>query len=951
MNNWSSQKKRLQFIIAAALLILITGNLWALVINQRDYLYQLVDNHLTGFSQAYWRSLDEEAESLTSLAKSKRERFSSLNKSILSSEFEELSREHDIHHLALYGSGDKVKLLGLQDSHGLSNSRNAVKLLNLAETNEKGSWHLEVGENGKLLICVIEELQENNKKIGFLEMAKPTALFGQKVSKDHQILSLMAVPHDPSTISKDVRLADIKEPLFNIVNNDFSGKGANYNIGFEEESTVYAADKIKHLRFKYNNRTFQGSLRKAYDTEGDLALLHLSAIDITDVLNAHNTTLRIYFSLSALSFLLLIWGFVYYLRQIETDLGETYHELGKEVEARKKTEIKLIQSKDSLEQNIAERTLELSRLNYKLKSDIKARETMQLALETSEHQYRTLFDHSSDAMIILEERHLIHCNGAAVKLLQLEHESQIKEINLHDLLTQGNGNDNRLRMQFMRVLKSPRYDAPLKAEWRLQGLLGREFYAEITLSKIASDNGRHLGHLTIRDITEKKEAELKISTQAYFDSLTNLPNRNLFIDRLKQAISFADRSECYGAVLFLDLDNFKYINDSLGHAVGDAILKEVGQRLANTARTQDTIARFGGDEFVMLIPAAFANERMATLNTLKIANKIKATFAPPFKHNGNEFHLTPSIGATLFNGTNTQTEDILKHADTAMYQAKESGKNSICFFENSMQQAIDYRLYLESKMREAIKRSAFELHFQAKINNSGKVIGAEALCRWQLVGGEWVSPMEFIPIAEETGLISDLGAWVIESSIKTLSEIAELFDENFSMAINVSPIQIRQTNIVRQLLHTCTYHHVKPTQVTVEITESVLMQDTDSTREKLKRLKSHGFQISIDDFGTGYSSLAYLKHLSIDELKIDRSFVADIGKDPDDDAIVTTILSMARHLNLNAVAEGVETEDQLKFLQDNNCETYQGYYFSKPLSKPDFISFMMKTNEPRQLKS
>ncbi|MCV6615693.1 MAG: EAL domain-containing protein, partial [Cellvibrionaceae bacterium] len=561
-------------------------------------------------------------------------------------------------------------------------------------------------------------------------------------------------------------------------------------------------------------------------------------------------------------------------------------------------------------------------------------------------QYRNLFDHSLDAMILLEDDRPTLCNAAAVELLELNDQEQIRNIDLHQLLAEGESQGSIIRLQFMRALKTNNYDQPLLREWRCQGLKGKEFYAEITLSKIPSDDNRNLAHLSIRDITEKKAAELKISSQAYYDTLTNLPNRNLFMDRLNQAVSFAERNSCYGAVLFMDLDNFKYINDSLGHAVGDAILVEVAKRLSATARAQDTVARFGGDEFVMLVPANFSNERMATMSTQKIAQKIRTTFAPPFVHKGTEFHLTPSIGVTLFHNKEVPVADILKHADTAMYQAKNNGKNSICFFEAKMQRTIEHRLHLESKMRESIKTNHFQLYFQPKFDNAAQVIGAESLCRWPLPDGSWVSPAEFIPIAEETGLITDLGAWVIEASIKVLAKVIQDYHPGFTMAINVSPLQLNQSNVVRQLLHSCSYFGVKPSQITLEITENVLMHDTKSTEERLRRLRAHGFQISIDDFGTGYSSLAYLKHLSINELKIDRSFVADIGKDPDDDAIVETILAMSQHLKLNVVAEGVENSAQLSFLQSHACQHYQGYYFSKPLAEPDFLKFIESNKEP-----
>lgn len=943
MKNWSAQKNNIQIIVATAFVLLIAGGVWGMIDHQQGFMRQLIQDRLRDYNLAFWEAISQDAEKLLDIGREKEGSYIAKDanqvRNTLSKQFQELNAQHDIHHLAFYGKDTKLK--GLQDRHGLSLDRHNLYLLNLPDT--PSTWHLEVSSEGSVLLCVMDDVREGDVVHGYLEIAKPASEKMLGLAKQYNILTLIAVSKErpqQNTATADINLNTLGDGSFTLLHNDFDQLP---DIKIKQQQRWLK--NIKELRFSYQGREYQGSVRKIYDSEKRLAMVHLAAVDITEMMLAHKRKLAIFLGLALFSFALLSYVVIRYLRSVEQDLNSTYASLASEVEQRKDTEAQLLEAKQNLEQGIAERTTELIRLNQKLRDDLKTRHSIQQALMVSERQYRTLFDHSSDAMILLESGLPTLCNTAAVELIKLGNHSKVRDLDLFDLLAEDDDKNSGLRTQFIRTLRSAHFGQPLKHEWRCRDLEGREFFADITLSKIPSEDDRRLAHLTIRDITEKKEAEIKISSQAYYDSLTSLPNRNLFMDRLNQAVAFADRNQCYGAVLFMDLDNFKYINDSLGHAVGDAVLVEVAARLQATARNQDTIARFGGDEFVMLIPANFANKRMATINTQKIAEKVRSTFSPPIVYQSHEFHLTPSVGVTLFNSLETPVADILKHADTAMYQAKSLGKNSICFFELEMQRSIDHRLHLESKMREAIKRNGFELRFQPKIDHTGKLIGAESLCRWQLPDGEWVSPADFIPIAEETGLITELGNWVFEMAMATLSEIQKHYLSGFTMAINVSPLQINQSNIVRQLLHTCTHYQIKPSDITLEITENVLMQDAKSTEEKLRRLKSHGFQISIDDFGTGYSSLAYLKHLSINELKIDRSFISDIGQDPDDDAIVETILAMSRHLNLNVVAEGVENHDQLLFLQQHSCEQFQGFYFSKPLSEDELLQFVINNHK------
>jgi len=438
------------------------------------------------------------------------------------------------------------------------------------------------------------------------------------------------------------------------------------------------------------------------------------------------------------------------------------------------------------------------------------------------------------------------------------------------------------------------------------------------------------------DITEAKRAEAEIEHLAYHDVLTGLPNRVLFLDRLAQALAAARRNRRCGAVMFVDLDQFKRINDVHGHAMGDTVLREVARRLEYYLRQEDTVARLGGDEFVILLPDLAASLEDAGSIVMAVAEKIRSALENPVSIDGQEYVTGASIGITVFPKNAEGVDDLMREADTAMYRAKESGRNALAYFEPAMQEAVTERFALDRELREAIRDRSFELHLQSQMNADGKVIGAEALVRWRHPQRGLVMPNSFIPLAEESGLIVPLGEWVLHETCMLIARL-DAEGRGLHIGVNVSPRQFHQADFVQRIKKILAATGADPSYLTLEITENLLIEHASESVARMTELEALGLRFSIDDFGTGYSSLAYLKRLPLSELKIDKSFVQDVPHDPNDAALVETILSMARHLHFEVVAEGVENEAQLAFLRRQGCKRFQGYYFHRPLEMHAWI--------------
>jgi diguanylate cyclase (GGDEF)-like protein/PAS domain S-box-containing protein len=451
-------------------------------------------------------------------------------------------------------------------------------------------------------------------------------------------------------------------------------------------------------------------------------------------------------------------------------------------------------------------------------------------------------------------------------------------------------------------------------------------------------NDQTIFFASARDITERKNAEKKIHQLAFFDQLTDLPNRTLFLDRLKTAIAANVRSGAYGALLYIDLDNFKTLNDTLGHQMGDLLLKQVAQRLKAGVRAEDTVARLGGDEFLVMAPnfGTCVTTEAAT-HAEALAEKLLAVLNEPYQLDNTSYHCTPSIGVILFCGHDATLDDLLKQADLAMYKAKAAGRNAIRFFNPSLETVVKERAVLEADLREAIREKQFQLHYQAQVENEGHITGAECLVRWQHPQRGLVSPAEFIPLAEETGLILPLGQWVLETACSQLAAWSHLPElAHLTVAVNVSALQFRQADFVNRVLAAIETANADPRRLKLELTESLLVENVPDIIEKMFALKAKGVSFSLDDFGTGYSSLSYLKRLPLDQLKIDLSFVQDALIDPSHAVIVNAIVALAHNLGLSVIAEGVETAEQRDFLSLSGCHSFQGYFFSRPLPLASF---------------
>ena len=440
---------------------------------------------------------------------------------------------------------------------------------------------------------------------------------------------------------------------------------------------------------------------------------------------------------------------------------------------------------------------------------------------------------------------------------------------------------------------------------------------------------------------ERNAAEDKIQYLAFYDSLTDLPNRRLLMDRLQQALASCSRSGREGALLFIDLDKFKNINDTLGHDIGDALLQQVAQRLMSCIREGDTAARLGGDEFMVMLLDLNEQPIEAAAQSESIGEKILTVLSQPYQFERHAYRCTSSIGVTLFRDHQQGAEELMKQADIAMYQAKKAGRNSLRFFDRQMQESISARVSLESELHNAIEFQQFHLHYQIQVDSSYRPVGAEALIRWIHPVRGMVSPTQFIPLAEETGLILPIGLWVLETACAQLKAWQqEPLTRDLVLAVNVSAKQFRQPNFVDQVQAGLQRHAINPMLLKVELTEGMLIDNIEDTISTMNALNKIGIQISLDDFGTGYSSLQYLKRLPLNQLKIDQSFVRDIANDSSDIAIVRTILAMAQSLNIAVIAEGVETEVQRKLLINNGCTQYQGFLFGGPVPIEQFEALL-----------
>jgi diguanylate cyclase (GGDEF)-like protein/PAS domain S-box-containing protein len=562
------------------------------------------------------------------------------------------------------------------------------------------------------------------------------------------------------------------------------------------------------------------------------------------------------------------------------------------------------------------------------------RKRAEVTLQASEERSRIILQYSPTGIMHYNNELVVtYCNDSIARMLQVRRQELL-------------GFD-------MKTLKDQRVVPALRAaidgkEGAYEGefILGHNearIWVALSCIPFRSDLGRGEGGIAfVEDITDRRRSEDEIRNLAYFDPLTRLPNRRLMLDRLGHAMTAGNRSREFGALMILDLDHFKSINDTQGHDVGDRLLLEVAQRLTACVRQGDTVSRLGGDEYVILLEGLGENEQAAAANAEIVAEKIRLAIGLPYVLGGseNEYFNTTSIGLTFFCGQGDAAEILLKQADLALYQAKGAGRNAIRFFNPAMQLAIETRTSLAGALRRGLDKGEFRLHYQPQVDRNGRLTGAEALIRWLSADQGLISPAQFIPLAEESGLIVFIGQWVLDTACAQLKAWSrDTHTRDLRLSVNVSARQFHQPDFVNQVRQSLLASGADPARLKLELTESVVLDNVDTVVSRMRQLNALGVGFALDDFGIGYSSLSYLKRLPLDQVKIDQSFVRDIPGDPNDAAIVRAILAMSHSLGLDVIAEGVETEEQRDFLAQHNCQGYQGYLFSKPLPIEEFEAF------------
>lgn len=590
-----------------------------------------------------------------------------------------------------------------------------------------------------------------------------------------------------------------------------------------------------------------------------------------------------------------------------------------------------------MELSVSRKAAELTQRYVVLARDITERRRAEAELRVA----ATAFEASEGMMITDPDGNIVRVNKAFTEITQYTAEEVLGK---NPKLLRSGRHDQHFYQQMWRTILS---EGSWRGEIWNRRKSGEIFPEWLTITAVRNKYNE-ITHFvsTLTDISELKQNEERIHHLAFFDPLTQLPNRRLLRDRLEHAIATSLRQKSHGALLFIDLDDFKTLNDNRGHHIGDLLLIAVAERLRQSVREQDTVARLGGDEFVVVLEGLGENRDDAATYAQRVAEKILAHLNGVYRLEQREYFNTPSIGICLFGDNQLGIDELLKQADQAMYHAKAAGRNTLRFFDPEMQTITAQRFALQHDIREALQREEFQLYLQPQLNDLGQVKGAEALIRWLHPQRGMVSPLEFIPIAEDSGLIIPLGNWIVEEACKRLvSWSTDSATEHLSLAINVSARQIQQYNFVEQLLEIIHRTGADPRQLKLELTESMLVDNPQDIITKMDALKPHGIKFSLDDFGTGYSSLSYLKRLPINELKIDKSFVNDILTDPNDAAIARMIIRLAQSMELSVIAEGVETKAQRDWLEQEGCLKYQGYYFARPMPADKFAEFIAGTNQ------
>ncbi len=655
--------------------------------------------------------------------------------------------------------------------------------------------------------------------------------------------------------------------------------------------------------------------------------LTVSLMGLQDPASRKARQLVVLFVLSALG--LLAWFHARFLRRVYRDLARRGQEM-----------VSLKKARSDLETMIERRTFQLSETASSLKNEKAKTHELEQVLKQSEERYRVLVETMTEGMCVIDEKEMLtYVNQALCRMLGRSAAEMIgKEVRSFF--------DEENRSVYAHYLEKRErgVEAPFEIRW--QKADGGDVPTIMSPRSIRDERGRFIGSFSVvTDITDLKRAETEMRFLAQNDPLTKLPNRELFRDRLERAILAAKREGHLVAVLFVDLDRFKRINDSLGHAIGDLLLQAVAQRLSQCVRKADTVSRLGGDEFALVLPGF-----QRSGDAISVVEKIQAVFDDPFLLNGFEINVSPSIGISLFPEDGEQPHVLLRNADAAMYHAKLLGRNNYQFYTREMNEAALHRLTMENELRMALERKQFVLQYQPMVSMvTGRIVAVEALVRWRHPELGLVGPAKFIPVAEESGLIASLGEWVMETACSQAKQWQRSGSPPITMSVNLSAMQFKSENLPAKVLSLLSKTELAPEHLQLEITESLAMEDAERSIAVLGYLKAMGLRIAIDDFGTGYSSLSYLKRFSIDTLKIDRGFLSQLMGEEANAAIVKAIISMSHGLDLTVIAEGVESEAQLHFLAEHGCDLVQGFFIGKPI-EPEGIQIMIEKDVALALK-
>lgn len=902
-----------------AMLIFVITSLWSLDFyqdNERAEFQAQINKQL---SKNFYQVIQNETEKLESflffISKNNelQQAFSQRNRGMLSNYsnpiFENLRNRHQTTHFYYHNlEGKNFLRVHSPNKHSDRIKRSTLKKAIVTGASVSG---IEFGLFGTFVLRVVIPWKINNQLVGYLELGTEIDHLLNRLSINNDYQLILA-------IQKSYIYANgLEETDFFKTKVDLLAKASHIFVIYQtfenmpSELMGFIDSEVQYTNREYSDKTREFLVSRIAISDfkkNDGVFLYYLA-DISGHVQHQLTLNRQVGIVGSVFGILLFLFYLVYSKRLEKLLLDSYNELENEIGIRENIQKSLTENKVKLEEIVKERDL---------------------SLDSSNKRYQTLFDKTADALLIIEGHQFVDCNQAALEMLGFNNKNELYDTHPSKLSPEMQSDGERSETKADLMIETAFRKGSHRFEWDHKRKNGEVFPVEVLLTAIPFDESQLL-HVVWRDITARKQAAAEIEHQAYYDSLTGLPNRKLLLDRLGQTYKTSKRHHLFSALLFIDLDRFKSINDSLGHTFGDKLLVESAKRINSSVWDEDTVSRFGGDEYVILLKNLGGDKETASLRAKKIASRIQQSFKAAFLIDNHELHITSSIGIALFPIHEEGIEDIVKHADTAMYSAKDAGRNQIAFYLSEMHDRVIKRLNLEKDLRAAIKANDLEIYYQPQFSTSGKILAVEALIRWQHPEHGFINPEEFIAVAEETGLIYDIGDFVIVQAVESILALNKKFELKLNLSVNISPHQFRKEDFVGKIKTVMENYQLKKNFLTLEVTEGIAIENLNEAISKFDDLKHVGVGISLDDFGTGYSSLSHLKRLPINELKIDKSFVFDIQEDPQDALLVKTIINIAHQFSLTVVAEGVETKEQLEFLQQQKCDIYQGYYHSRPL--------------------